>query len=260
MRCDDLLSTQCSNGHIQKWKCHQGAPFTCRSCEAEDEARKRKKEAAYKLQQDREAAAQAHIKNVEELDAQIEAAKQQLANGRLAREREAVLEQKRRDLQNAIAAAAPKPHPSSFNFENYARTEDYGDLPESDTSSETDNSSPKLDFSESRKDIRGRKATEKESSVANNDTDESSTKLRPTESRKEWLRQKEIENASNEAIDEIMDLVGLEDVCAQVLSIKDKIEISQRQNLDMKRERFSIIFQGNPGTGEARIPCDDPIY
>lgn len=67
----------------------------------------------------------------------------------------------------------------------------------------------------------------------------------------EWERQKREEGAENEIIDQIMALVGLEKVKRQVLAIKDKVEICKKQETDLKKERFNIIFQGNPGTGKA---------
>ena len=71
-----------------------------------------------------------------------------------------------------------------------------------------------------------------------------------SESRDDWQHQKKTENATNEAIDEIMDLVGLEDIKSQVLRIKAKVDTSKRQHSDVKRERFNAAFLGNPGTGE----------
>lgn len=68
-------------------------------------------------------------------------------------------------------------------------------------------------------------------------------------SEEEWQRQKAMENASNEAIDAIMQMTGLEDVKSQILRIKTKIDTTTRQYSDIKDERFNIAFLGNPGTG-----------
>jgi hypothetical protein len=66
----------------------------------------------------------------------------------------------------------------------------------------------------------------------------------------EWQRQKDVEGASSAAIDAVMDMIGLEDVKRQMLRIKDKIEVTQRQNTSLKDERFNVVLLGNPGTGE----------
>lgn len=69
----------------------------------------------------------------------------------------------------------------------------------------------------------------------------------------EWERQKRDEDADNEFIDELMELVGLEKVKEQVLAIKDKVEVYEKQGTDIKKERFNVIFQGNPGTGKTTV-------
>jgi autophagy-related protein 11 len=66
----------------------------------------------------------------------------------------------------------------------------------------------------------------------------------------EWERQKRVENASNDAIDALMKLTGLEQVKEKILDIKAKIETLARQGIDMKKERLGMVMLGNPGTGE----------
>jgi hypothetical protein len=65
----------------------------------------------------------------------------------------------------------------------------------------------------------------------------------------EWERQKEFEGQQNEALDELMGMIGLEDVKEQFLSIKGKVDTAVRQNIDMKDERFGAALLGNLGTG-----------
>jgi hypothetical protein len=60
---------------------------------------------------------------------------------------------------------------------------------------------------------------------------------------------KDIEGASNDSIDCIMEMIGLEEVKAQVLRIQSKIDVTRRQNASFKDERFNIVLLGNPGTG-----------
>ncbi|KAF8540293.1 P-loop containing nucleoside triphosphate hydrolase protein, partial [Trichophaea hybrida] len=57
----------------------------------------------------------------------------------------------------------------------------------------------------------------------------------------------------NEAIDELMNMVGLEDVKQQVLAIRSKVKTCKLQYADLSRERFNIVFQGNPGTGKTTV-------
>lgn len=69
----------------------------------------------------------------------------------------------------------------------------------------------------------------------------------------EWQRQKNYENAHNQAIDEIMGMIGLEDVKSQVLKIKAKVETGIRQGTDLKKERLGLVLLGNPGTGKTTV-------
>ena len=58
-----------------------------------------------------------------------------------------------------------------------------------------------------------------------------------------------MEGADNANIDAIMSMTGLEEVKAQVLKIKAKIDVSKRQGTSESDERFNVVLQGNPGTG-----------
>ncbi|KAI9775252.1 MAG: hypothetical protein M1835_005877 [Candelina submexicana] len=69
----------------------------------------------------------------------------------------------------------------------------------------------------------------------------------------EWQRQKDQENAYNPAIEKIMEMIGLEDVKAQVLKIKAKVETSSRQGTDLSKERLGLVLLGNPGTGKTTV-------
>jgi hypothetical protein len=70
-----------------------------------------------------------------------------------------------------------------------------------------------------------------------------------SQAEQEWERQKLVEGASNDAIDAVMGLTGLEEVKSKVLNIKAKIDALLRQGTDIRKERFSIVLLGNPGTG-----------
>ncbi|KAJ6261683.1 hypothetical protein Dda_2481 [Drechslerella dactyloides] len=72
----------------------------------------------------------------------------------------------------------------------------------------------------------------------------------PSASRDEWHRQKQISKDSNIALDQIMDMIGMEHVKEQVLAIKAKAETVHRQGIDLGDERFHIALLGNPGTGK----------
>lgn len=66
----------------------------------------------------------------------------------------------------------------------------------------------------------------------------------------EWARRKRVDNESNAILDQLMEFEGLDDVKQQFLDIKSKVDVCKRQGRNLKLERFNIVFQGNPGTGE----------
>jgi hypothetical protein len=67
----------------------------------------------------------------------------------------------------------------------------------------------------------------------------------------DWQYQKDIEGATNEHIDALMQMIGLENIKQKVLNIKTKIETVLRQGASLETERFGAVFLGNPGTGRS---------
>ena len=68
-----------------------------------------------------------------------------------------------------------------------------------------------------------------------------------TAAKQEWERRK---IQDDDAIEELMDLVGLEEIKEQILAILAKVRVCRHQGTALKEERFHSVFQGNPGTGE----------
>lgn len=69
----------------------------------------------------------------------------------------------------------------------------------------------------------------------------------------EWHCRKTIEKQSNSQIDELMQMIGLEDVKSKFLEIKDKVDSVVRQGTSLNNERFNAVFLGNPGTGKGHF-------
>jgi hypothetical protein len=72
----------------------------------------------------------------------------------------------------------------------------------------------------------------------------------PGTARFEWEQLKRMEGARSKTLDELMEMIGLEDVKKQFLSVKSKVDTILRQNSSLKSERFSCSLLGNPGTGK----------
>ncbi|KAI1488331.1 P-loop containing nucleoside triphosphate hydrolase protein [Biscogniauxia mediterranea] len=67
----------------------------------------------------------------------------------------------------------------------------------------------------------------------------------------EWLQIK-IRGVTNQPLDKLMSMIGLEEVKAAFLRMRDRIEV-QKQQYGLKEERFATVFLGNPGTGKTTV-------
>ncbi|KAK0629513.1 hypothetical protein B0T17DRAFT_188990 [Bombardia bombarda] len=67
---------------------------------------------------------------------------------------------------------------------------------------------------------------------------------------KEWLRQKTELGEKNEALDILMDMVGLENVKAEFLKVKATIEAARERKGQLRRQDLNLVLMGNAGTGK----------
>ncbi|ROV88521.1 hypothetical protein VSDG_09328 [Cytospora chrysosperma] len=75
----------------------------------------------------------------------------------------------------------------------------------------------------------------------------------PEGAKQEWAHMKEFEGAKNQTLDELMGMIGLEDVKSEFLDIKSKVDTALRQGIPLDKERFSCSMLGNPGTGKTTV-------
>lgn len=71
----------------------------------------------------------------------------------------------------------------------------------------------------------------------------------PNSAKAEWEHLKEEEGAFSSPMDELMAMIGLEEVKQEFLSIKSKVDTAIRQGISLSKERFGCCMLGNPGTG-----------
>lgn len=224
--CLHIMIDACSKGHEQKRKCHQN-PLPCKKCAKELAELEEKLRKEFEAEQRREAQSRAHEQRMKELEEKILAEQQRMKDAELAQERAQALEQKQADLDTtkgvvtSFLANLSLPKVSSPVSPSPQTSPQANGLPSSSSVPPARPATPP-----------GNPAT------ANSTTAE-----------KEWQRQKEVEGADSAAVDKIMEMIGLDDVKRQILRIKDKIDVTKRQNTSLKSERFNVVLLGNPGTG-----------
>ncbi|KAF1998618.1 P-loop containing nucleoside triphosphate hydrolase protein [Amniculicola lignicola CBS 123094] len=241
MQCEAVVQSVCSQGHKISRKCHDKASEKCRICEAEVRQKERKLKRDHKLDEERRAKQAAYAKRLAEMEDEIEHQKRILKDQSEEQDRENVLAQKRLDLANlktkgrSIPAAVPPP------MEN---GQSNGKTP---TKSPTPNKNAVTPASTDTPNSKGQTCQETNGSDGVPDTWEES------ESATDWDWQKKFEGAENQALDELMNMIGLESVKQQFLTIKAKVDTVVRQGVSLKDERFGAALLGNPGTGKTTV-------
>jgi hypothetical protein len=228
MKCEFVIQSICPAGHPRSYRCHEQQPFTCSKCERDKRLAEIKKQKALDLQRKRDAEQLEHAKRLEELDEEIEALRQARQDAQQSQDRQNMIRQKERDLETARARTAQVASPLAVS--NAQVTPTIASKPTAlrpETTSSDGETAPIPD------------------EIPKNPPET----LALSPSHDEWQRQKMMEGANNEHIDALMDMTGLEMVKEQVLAIKNKIDVTNRQGTSVKDERFHVVLLGNPGTG-----------
>ncbi|KZT00352.1 P-loop containing nucleoside triphosphate hydrolase protein [Laetiporus sulphureus 93-53] len=256
MQCDKVLVDTCPKGHKLSWKCHQTKPPLCKKCEKDAKEDDERRQREFALKQKRDAEDQAHAKELQKIEDEIEQERQRIRDAQLAEERANALWQKQRDLQamREMAArastqarpATPSPAASSSN-EPAPKASSTGATPKTDSKVKAASKAAVPPSQEA-----DNPTAPAEPDASDDDTDDQ-TPTFESPSEQEWERQKSIEGASNQYIDELMRMTGLEDVKAQILQIKAKIDVASLQGMPLANERFNVVFLGNPGTGKTTV-------
>ncbi len=261
MQCQKLLEDRCPKGHKLRWHCFAGRPGSCRACDTEEriEAEKRQRDA--QLEAERQAKQQRYADELARVQADIARQRDLARNLTEDAERASVLAQHQRDLAEATAAvrkmrldkegaATPTPSssatPAQLSSQRNEGTSVAADqkLPQSTTDDSESAVAPRPNAGAAKQPL--------------NSSSPLATKKSAAEL--EWEHQKEFENARNSALDELMAMIGLEDVKNQFLAIKAKVDTAVRQNVSMKDERFGAALLGNPGTGMVHSGPPPPTF
>ncbi|KAF7330535.1 NFX1-type zinc finger-containing protein 1 [Mycena venus] len=200
------------------------ATINCENAENTTHADRREAE-ELKRRQKQEEEQRAHEEQMAEYNAKIAREQQAAQDALLAEERAQALRQKQKDLDDAAARARQLPRPTLFQgFANRSPASGQGSRASNPSNSGAGTAPPPPP-----------KATTGNSGPSSSPSAKANSgSPAKSVSEEEWERQKRVEGSSNDAIDKIMGMIGLEDVKAQ-------------------DERFNIVLQGNPGTGKTTV-------
>ncbi|KAK0501724.1 P-loop containing nucleoside triphosphate hydrolase protein [Armillaria luteobubalina] len=232
MACHEIIPLRCTpKGHDQSYKCSESPPLVCKKCERDTKLAEAQRQKDFERQRKRDEEEAEHLLRIKEFEDKFAEQQQLLRDTQIKETRKNEIRQKMQDLQDAAELVRNTgSRPSS--------TTPLDSTPPPSVVSATDTSATTPLASSS-------------SAPAQSTSDSSRPNKRPK--KVDWQYQKAYEGVSNQAIDAIMDMVGLEAVKKQILRIKAKIDVSKRQNTDMSKERFNIVFLGNPGTGKTTV-------
>jgi predicted ATP-dependent endonuclease of OLD family len=213
MECHHMVDLVCSKKHKTRRPCFKSSA-ACSACVEEDRQVERIRKRDAKLEAERDAKQAAYARQLAEYQAEIDHERRILTDHRRDEEQATTLEKLQENLVSLRAAAnnAEKMRQSSV---------------------ETKSSVSALSSID--------KKSRNEAKVDEGDW---------SSAKKAWENSKRFEGAENDALDALMDMIGLDDVKDTFLSIKDKVDTAVRQNIDMKNERFGAALLGNPGTGK----------
>lgn len=211
--CPHRVERTCDRGHKLKVPCHK-LNEKCSKCAVEDNEMKRRIERDLKLEAERQAREAAYKRELEEIQDDMDHQRRIIKYQKDGEEQRRALDQQRADLA-ALKDTADK-------VRNVSKPQPI--TPESLSPA----GPPKVpDTSDNLDHLDGAKQG--------------------------WEHMKRLEGARSEPMDEIMSMIGLEEVKSTFLAIKENVDTALRQGVSLEEERFSCTMLGNPGTGKTTV-------
>lgn len=215
--CAEKLKITCQRGHKSKVLCGKVSP-ACHSCKKEDEETRRRALRDIVLEEKRLENQKKYRKELQELEDAIDHQQRIMKYETEQKEQSETLRKKNEHLRSL-----------------------------QDTKARMDKAKANQAKSAS---------SQPSTSSSNNSTKTTSNKnpkafaTSPSKAQDEWEAMKKMDGSCNEAMDTLMEMVGLESVKSRFLSVKGSVDMKIRQGLSLDGERFSCSLLGNPGTGK----------
>lgn len=229
MKCTKMVKRKCPRGHSLSLSCSQ-AKGSCRFCIQEDQVKERKRKRDLELERERQRKQNEYAQQLAEAQAEASHLKRLRRDEFDDAERARVLEQHRQeieDLKNPPRPASPQRKLGSGTIASTPST----------ITEESSDSSVTVTQSRSVESIIRQVMPPRKISAAKAD----------------WDYQKKFLNAQNQEIDKLIDMIGLESVKTKFLSIKAKVDVAVRQNIDLSSDRYGSVLLGNPGSGKTTV-------
>ncbi|KAI0152242.1 P-loop containing nucleoside triphosphate hydrolase protein [Hypoxylon sp. NC0597] len=272
--CHEIINDVCSQQHKLMWLCSDKTPPACQTCRREKEEREHKARRDKDLELERQAKQAAYAKQLRAIQDDIAAQRKFIKDAQEERMRQQTLEQHRRDLaqlkkqaQNIVdTTASAKEDPAKVQQQvpdtaSPDKNRDHsphrdmppgnnmpGQWPVENTPAPAPSPAPVL-----APDTDADTEQEDNASEASHESSKIPIAKGPSPAEMDWRHQKEYENASNEALDSLFKMIGLESVKREFLTTKAKIDTALRQGADIKDERLGAALLGNPGTGKTTV-------
>ncbi|KAI1750021.1 P-loop containing nucleoside triphosphate hydrolase protein [Xylaria castorea] len=257
--CGEVLEDSCINGHQMVWQCADHRPPPCQTCRFEKEEKERKSRRDKDLELERQAKQMAYAKQLAAVKDDIARQQQALKDHREQQLREQTLRQHQTELDrmaketrrvfDGSALFPQKPVKSKPNADKRASNkqeptetneEQYHDIPAPQLTDQPQVASQETEDDEAPE-------------IPEIDEAEPAPIREVSSTEKDWRQQKQFELASNEAIDSLMQMIGLETVKKEFFTIKARVDTTIRQGVDLKGDRFGAALLGNPGTGKTTV-------
>ncbi|KAJ4289260.1 hypothetical protein N0V88_007010 [Collariella sp. IMI 366227] len=193
--------------------------YGCQKCIQEDKDMERRIKRDLKLEENRRCREQEYARNLQEIQDEIEHQRRINKYKAEKEERKNTLEQHRFEL------AALKVVETRLQQQNQAKSE----------------------AAKVAQEAKAEGASNLKSTSLSRDQDWSSSAMA------EWESMKKHENAQSNPLDNLMEMIGLEEVKQEFLNVKSKVDTALRQGISMVSERYSCSMLGNPGTGKTTV-------
>ncbi|KAJ4858252.1 ATPase family associated with various cellular activities (AAA) domain-containing protein [Trichoderma breve] len=212
--CTKMMKKTCERGHNIKYLCGKENQG-CKSCAKEDEEMRRRVQRDLDMEKKRQERQDRYQRDLQEMDDEIDHHRR-------------IMKYEQEEADQAKELAEKKSHLESLR-QTKARIE-----ASKAAASKQKNASDKEQ----------KKSQQKQPSTNYADLD------LPAQ---EWEDMKRDDGARNDALDDLMGLIGLESVKREFLSIKTDVDIKIRQGVALSDTRLSCSLLGNPGTGKTTV-------